>query len=98
MHWYFFTAWSFLGHTIILPTLAKDGVSDVKARLEFAVEEAGFVVCQARAVTASIGCAHYPADGSTAEELLAEADRRMYESKEAYYKQKREPSKVEVPH
>ena len=82
----------------ILPTLTGDGVNDVKSRLEFTVEEAGFVVCQARAVTASIGCAYYPGDGLTAEELLAEADRRMYESKETYYKRKGAPSEVEVQH
>jgi diguanylate cyclase (GGDEF)-like protein/putative nucleotidyltransferase with HDIG domain len=80
----------------ILPTLAGGGTDELKSRLGLAVEEAGLVVCQARAVTASIGCAYYPGDGLTAEELLAEADRRMYESKEIYYKQKRELSNVEV--
>src|SRR5262249_16599854 len=46
----------------ILPTLSCEGSEEVKLRLELAVEEAGFVVCQARAVTASIGCAFYPGD------------------------------------
>ena len=50
------------------------------------MEEAGLKVCKQRVVTASIGSAFHPGDGSTAEELLAEADRRMYESKERYYK------------
>jgi diguanylate cyclase (GGDEF)-like protein/putative nucleotidyltransferase with HDIG domain len=33
-------------------------------------------------LTVSIGVAHYPQDGADAEELLAEADRRMYKEKE----------------
>jgi GGDEF domain-containing protein len=33
-------------------------------------------------VSISIGEAYYPEDGSDAEELLAEADRRMYKAKQ----------------
>lgn len=36
-------------------------------------------------VSASLGAAFYPADGDTAEQLLAVADRRMYLDKEAHY-------------
>jgi diguanylate cyclase (GGDEF)-like protein/putative nucleotidyltransferase with HDIG domain len=36
-------------------------------------------------VSASIGAAFYPQDGTSAEELLAVADRRMYVDKQAYY-------------
>jgi diguanylate cyclase (GGDEF)-like protein len=36
-------------------------------------------------VTASLGASFYPADGTTAEELLAVADRRMYLDKQAFY-------------
>jgi diguanylate cyclase (GGDEF)-like protein/putative nucleotidyltransferase with HDIG domain len=39
-------------------------------------------------LTASIGVAHFPADGNDAEQLLAEADRRMYKEKRS----RREPS------
>jgi GGDEF domain-containing protein len=35
----------------------------------------------ASGISMSIGEAYYPDDGSDAEELLAEADRRMYKSK-----------------
>jgi GGDEF domain-containing protein len=38
----------------------------------------------------SVGAAFYPADGITAEQLLAEADRKMYAAK----KRQREISKV----
>jgi GGDEF domain-containing protein len=34
-------------------------------------------------LTASIGVAHFPADGDDAEQLLAEADRRMYKEKQS---------------
>jgi diguanylate cyclase (GGDEF)-like protein len=80
----------------ILPALNETGIRELRARLEYAVEEAGFVVCQARAVTASLGCAFYPKDGLTVEELLAEADRKMYESKDSYYKQRSELTKVDA--
>jgi diguanylate cyclase (GGDEF)-like protein len=34
-------------------------------------------------LTASVGVAHFPVDGTDAEQLLAEADRRMYQEKRA---------------
>jgi diguanylate cyclase (GGDEF)-like protein len=71
----------------VLPDVTAATLQELQRRLETAVEEAGLKVCKQRVVTASIGCAFHPGDGSTAEELLAEADRRMYESKERYYKQ-----------
>ena len=80
----------------VLPDLAKDGAEELKPRLELAVEEASKSICGATVVTASIGCAFYPKDGTTAEELLSEADRRMYESKETYYKQRREVTRLQV--
>jgi GGDEF domain-containing protein len=80
----------------VLPDLAGEGAEELKPRLERAVEEAGQSICGAPVVTASIGCAFYPKDGATAEELLSEADRRMYESKETYYKQRREVTRLQV--
>jgi len=80
----------------VLPELSKDGAEELKPRLELAVEEAGQQICGAKVVTASIGCAFYPKDGSTAEELLSEADHRMYESKETYYKQRGEAARLQV--
>jgi GGDEF domain-containing protein len=42
-------------------------------------------VCQnlfaEKLLTVSTGVAHYPTDGTDAEQLLAEADRRMYKQK-----------------
>jgi len=70
----------------ILPELTSESIEDLKARLSLSIEDASRLVCPDNIVTASIGCAFYPKDGSTAEELLAEADRHMYECKEAHYK------------
>ena len=80
----------------VLPELTKDGAEELKPRLELAVEEAGQQICGAKVVTASIGCAFYPKDGATAEELLSEADHRMYETKETYYKQRGEAPRLQV--
>ena len=80
----------------VLPELTKNGAEELKPRLELAVEEAGQQICGAKVVTASIGCAFYPKDGSTAEELLSEADHRMYETKETYYKQRGELSRLQA--
>lgn len=71
----------------VLPEIIAGTVKELQRRLELAVEEAGIKVCNQKVVTASIGCAFHPEDGVTAEELLSEADRRMYESKENYYRQ-----------
>jgi len=80
----------------VLPELTKDGAEELKPRLELAVEEAGRQICDAKVVTASIGCAFYPKDGTTAEELLSEADHRMYETKETFYKLRGEASRLPV--
>ena len=71
----------------VLPEITTKTVKELQRRLEQAVEEAGLRMCHQKVVTASIGCAFHPGDGSTAEQLLAEADRKMYESKENYYRQ-----------
>lgn len=79
----------------VLPELSKEAVEDLEPRLKLAVEEAGRAVCESKVVTVSVGCAFYPQDGSTAEELLAEADRRMYETKESHYKKLNEAARLE---
>lgn len=80
----------------VLPELTKEGAEELKPRLELAVEEASQAICGTKAVTTSIGCAFYPNDGFTAEELLSEADRRMYETKETYYKLRPEVPRLQV--
>jgi GGDEF domain-containing protein len=42
-------------------------------------------VCGKDLLSSSVGAAVYPRDGSDAEQLLAEADRRMYAAKQSHY-------------
>jgi GGDEF domain-containing protein len=64
--------------------------------VERAVEEAGEAICCKKVVTASVGAAFYPKDGLTAEELLSEADRSMYEAKESHYRERSAPSLTQI--
>ncbi len=70
----------------VLTEFTDDFVQNLKPRIAFAIEEASRAVCSDNVVTASVGSAFFPRDGATAEDLLAEADRLMYESKETHYK------------
>jgi diguanylate cyclase (GGDEF)-like protein len=80
----------------VLPECTPDAIEDLKDRLRHAVETASQSACPECTVTLSIGCAFHPADGSTVDELLAEADQRMYLSKEAHYKQLQEMDRLPV--
>lgn len=69
----------------VLPELTKDNVVEVKRRLSRAVEEASCSACPEMIISVSVGSSFYPVDGASGEELLSEADRSMYESKEEHY-------------
>jgi diguanylate cyclase (GGDEF)-like protein/putative nucleotidyltransferase with HDIG domain len=73
---------------LVLPEFTIAMVKEFIPRVELAVVEAGRTVCGKKVVTASVGAAFYPQDGVTAEELLSEADRAMYEAKESHYREK----------
>jgi len=73
---------------LVLPEFTTTTVKEFLPRVELAVEEAGEAICCKKVVTASVGAAFYPKDGLTAEELLSEADRSMYESKENHYRER----------
>jgi diguanylate cyclase (GGDEF)-like protein/putative nucleotidyltransferase with HDIG domain len=79
----------------IVPECSADAIADLKVRLQQAVGAAAKTACGDEIVSVSIGCAFYPDDGSTVEELLSEADQRMYLSKEAHYKQREEISRLQ---
>jgi diguanylate cyclase (GGDEF)-like protein/putative nucleotidyltransferase with HDIG domain len=71
---------------IVAPGLHEDAATEMIPRLEKIIAQVGKAVCgDAIAVSVSIGHAFYPADGSNAEQLLAEADRRMYNVKNSHY-------------
>jgi diguanylate cyclase (GGDEF)-like protein len=70
---------------VIAPGLNKDAAAEMSQRLGKIIAEAGKAVCGEGLVSVSIGQAFYPVDGNNAEQLLAEADRRMYAVKRSHY-------------
>jgi diguanylate cyclase (GGDEF)-like protein/putative nucleotidyltransferase with HDIG domain len=70
---------------VIAPGLNREGAADMAQRLETIIAEVGKSVCGEGLVSVSIGQAFYPEDGTNAEHLLAEADRRMYAVKNSHY-------------
>jgi diguanylate cyclase (GGDEF)-like protein/putative nucleotidyltransferase with HDIG domain len=70
---------------IVVPGLRQDRATEMIQRLRTAIAEAGKAVCGDQRVSISVGCAFYPTDSTNAEELLAEADRRMYTAKRSHY-------------
>jgi diguanylate cyclase (GGDEF)-like protein/putative nucleotidyltransferase with HDIG domain len=81
---------------LVLPEFTTTTVKELLPRVELAVEEAGEAICCKKVVTASVGAAFYPKDGLTAEELLSEADRSMYEAKENHYRERGAPSLPQI--
>jgi diguanylate cyclase (GGDEF)-like protein len=69
----------------VLPEMTKENVAEMEKRLSRAVQEASRSACSEMLVSVSVGCSFYPADGTSGEELLSEADRHMYEIKEKHY-------------
>jgi diguanylate cyclase (GGDEF)-like protein len=81
---------------VVLPDCLPEGLAVVKSRLDVAVRTAAKAVCGESVVTVSIGTAFHPKDGSTVEELLAEADQNMYLSKASHYKNVDEQSRLQA--
>jgi diguanylate cyclase (GGDEF)-like protein/putative nucleotidyltransferase with HDIG domain len=69
---------------IVMPDLGRTAADQRMRDFERIVREAGRNLCGEDIVALSCGCVHFPADGATAEQLLAEADRRMYKEKQAH--------------
>ena len=68
---------------LVLPASDGDGMKRRIGELRRIGAMAGSAVTGMNDMTISVGGAFYPADGSDAEQLLAEADRRMYQAKRA---------------
>ncbi len=66
---------------LVLPGMQADAVGDKILALSALASEVGWTVCGENIISASVGVASWPDDGVTADELLAEADRRMYANK-----------------
>ena len=70
---------------IVAPGLEPIAVADKAARMNDMAGAAGHAVSREAELSVSIGCAFYPNDGTDAEQLLAEADRRMYSAKREHH-------------
>jgi diguanylate cyclase (GGDEF)-like protein/putative nucleotidyltransferase with HDIG domain len=67
---------------MLLPGAKKEELDHKIKLLDRAVSEAARAVCAEADIALSVGTAYYPADGRTGEQLLAEADNRMYQIKQ----------------
>jgi len=76
---------------VIAPGLAADSAGKKAEQMRALARHAGSEVCGEEILSLSVGRAVYPADGNDAEQLLAEADRRMYleKQKQLAYKDRR---------
>jgi diguanylate cyclase (GGDEF)-like protein len=68
---------------LVFPGLQPEDVQAKTVRLALIAKMAGQDVCGENLCRLSIGAARYPEDGADAEQLLAEADRRMYKAKQS---------------
>ena len=76
---------------VVAPGLPTDAMSKKAEQMRALAKQAGFEVCGEEILSLSVGQAVYPEDGNDAEQLLAEADRRMYleKQKQLSYKDRR---------
>src|SRR5438132_571399 len=76
---------------VIAPGLAADAAGKKTEQMRALARHAGSEVCGEDILSLSVGRAMFPADGKDAEQLLAEADRRMYleKQKQLAYKDRR---------
>jgi diguanylate cyclase (GGDEF)-like protein/putative nucleotidyltransferase with HDIG domain len=70
---------------IIAPNMTPDVVREKAILLNALAQQAGRQVCGQDLLSLSVGASFYPQDGSDAEKLLAEADRKMYVAKQLHY-------------
>ena len=70
---------------IVAPSMTETAVAERTRILNSLAKQAGHTVCGADSLSLSAGAAFYPRDGANAEQLLAEADRKMYAAKRLYY-------------
>src|SRR5271168_3855760 len=69
---------------LVMPGLSAEAVTKKEAQLGLLAAAAGREVCGHDVVSLSVGEAFYPDDAVDAEQLLVEADRRMYSKKQKH--------------
>jgi len=75
---------------VVAPGLTAEAAIRKILALDQATAAAGTEACGCKFIGLSVGAAFFPMDGQNAEELLAEADRRMYRAKQARKKHRAE--------
>jgi diguanylate cyclase (GGDEF)-like protein/putative nucleotidyltransferase with HDIG domain len=70
---------------VIAPNMTSDAVREKSILLSALAQKAGRRVCGKDLLSLSVGAAFYPQDGLDAEQLLAEADRKMYAAKQLHH-------------
>ena len=76
---------------VIMGGIRPESLSSKTERMVEAVEQVGREINGERLISLSAGEAFFPEDGQDAEQLLAEADRRMYLVKQEHHRQSRLP-------
>jgi len=70
---------------VVMPGMAADAVESKIEQLKTITIEAGIEICGEKLLSLSVGEVSYPKGANDAEQLLAEADRRMYSNKRQHY-------------
>ncbi len=70
---------------VVAPNMSPGSIKERTVLLNALAQRAGREVCGKDILSLSLGVAFYPQDGLDAEQLLAEADRRMYAAKQIHY-------------
>ena len=70
---------------IVVPRAAADAIASKGELIDALATSSGRQVCGQELLSSSAGAAFFPQDGMDAEQLLAEADRRMYAAKQAHH-------------
>jgi diguanylate cyclase (GGDEF)-like protein/putative nucleotidyltransferase with HDIG domain len=83
---------------IVAPNMTLASVRERAILLSALAQEAGREVCGKNQLSLSLGAAFYPEDGKDAEQLLAEADRKMYAVKQLHYDQRENTAPTVVQH
>ena len=83
---------------LVFPELTLEQAKSKMLRLRALTQEVGREVCGVETLSLSIGAAAYPQDGSEAEQLISEADRRMYLAKQKEKLRVMEPRGYDVDH
>jgi diguanylate cyclase (GGDEF)-like protein len=66
---------------MLIPSVSEEELERKVEKMRAVARKAGEATPEPSALSISVGIANYPEDGSDAEQLLAEADRRMYKGK-----------------